>query len=234
MEYLGITNYGSGIGDKIQFTALPENYFKSTGNKIIDLDKSWVFDYNPYIARDINPTIGITNLWISYPEGKFLSGVDRINTVFNIKTTLRHPRLYHFESEEIVKNTLVVHSCGKSFGTISDKVIAQILENYIEYNIYQIGGQNDKKTPFINKLGLSMWETIKLIASSEVFIGVNSGFMNIAKCYPKIRKKVIINGIINPEIFSPNCNGEYWIDYNWEYFNETENDIGISNSYLKI
>jgi hypothetical protein len=233
MEYLGIIHYGLGIGDHLQFAALPENYYKTTGNKLIDFDNSWIFDYNPYIMRGISPTLGVFSLCRAFPNEVFRSGVERINHVFGVKTFLRHPRLYRFEENIPESKTLAVHVSGNSFGDITDKVIQQIAINYPDYKIYQIGGLRDKKTNFINKLGLSMWDTAELLSKTEIFIGLNSSMMNLAKCYPRLRKKVIITGKDLNE-FIPNRNDEYWIDFNWEYYNETENDIGISNSYLKI
>lgn len=233
MNYLGIYNLGSGIGDNIQFAALPENYFKATGNKLVDLDKCWVFDNNPFIVRDITPNLGAVCLWRGYENKEFRSGVERINQLFGIPTILRHPRLYKYEDNKTESKTLAVHVSGHTFGNINDKVIDQIAKNYSDYKIVQIGGVHDRITPFENKLGLSLWETAESLSKTEIFIGLNSSMMNMAKCYPKIRKKVIITGK-DLNTFLPNQNDEYWIDYNWEYFNETEDDIGISNSYLKI
>lgn len=235
MEYLGITNSSLGIGDKIIFTSLPENYYKSTGNKIVDLDNCWVYDNNPYIVRNIKYTLGMINLWsLQYEDGQYMSAAERICKKLKIQTFLRHPRLYIYEDEPINLNRIIVHISGKSYGNMSDNVINQIQNNYKDYEIIQIGGIDDKKTNFINKLGLSILDTTKLIASSGVFIGVNSGFMNIAKCYPRIRKKIVLYSD-NLQNLQPNSkNWDYWIDYNWEYFNCTDNDIGITNSYLKI
>jgi hypothetical protein len=60
---LGITFKGaSGLGDKLQFSSLPENYFRNTGEKVIDVDRSRIFDHNPYVERDKVPD-RVIDLW---------------------------------------------------------------------------------------------------------------------------------------------------------------------------
>ena len=64
---LGITMAGQakkflGLGDQIQLTSFPENYFKNTGEKLIDLDNNLLFDNNPYIVRNVNPS-NILDIW---------------------------------------------------------------------------------------------------------------------------------------------------------------------------
>src|SRR5512146_2942611 len=49
----GVTITVPGIGDAVQFSSLPENYFRSTGEKLLDLSRSWVFDHNPFVVRDV-------------------------------------------------------------------------------------------------------------------------------------------------------------------------------------
>ena len=31
------------------------NFYKNFGSKLIDVQKNWVFDFNPYIERDVKP-----------------------------------------------------------------------------------------------------------------------------------------------------------------------------------
>ena len=92
-----------------------------------------------------------------------------------------------------------------------------------------------------------MWETAELIAKCQTFIGVNSSMMNIAQCYPRINRKVVLieNNIFSTEdlcliyrplhTYSPDKDiGAHWIDYNWQYFNIHDIDMGITMSYNKI
>lgn len=243
MKYIGIYGYGPGIGDKIQFSAIPENYYKSTGEKLVDIEKCWVFDHNPYVLRGNYQLESSVNLWNLQLTKEALSKEELFNEIFEIKTFLRHPRLYIYEDLTPDYYSITIHTNGKSRGgEMSQKIIDQIIKNYPNHKIYQIGGKEDKKTPFIDSKGLSIWETAKLIASCGTFIGVNSSMMNLAKCYPKVRKKVLFNEKNCPDwrgneelkTFKPVSPKDTWIDYNWEYFNTTEADIGITNTYFKI
>lgn len=241
-KFLGITNNGPGIGDKVQFGGLPENYYRSTRNKMVDLDNCWVFDYNPFVVRGEVPNLGTVNLWDIKMKGG-LSKDEMICKHFGIEVYTRHPRLYRYEDIYPAPQTLAIHTNGKTRGgQLSDAIIEQIMLNYNHYQIMQIGGATDRMTPFIRMTGLPMWETARIIAGSEIFIGVNSSMMNIAKCYPRVRKKVIFNeqpcwgwdGNTELSAYTPLSIKDDWIDYNWEYYNTTDRDIGISNSYLKI
>jgi hypothetical protein len=87
--------------------------------------------------------------------------------------------------------------------------------------------------------GLSKWDTIKIISSCAIYIGVDSGFYHAANCYPKVRKKIVLN--FNEEklekLIPLNLDIDpdfVWLDYGIEYFNIYDKDIGITNSYLKI
>ena len=237
-----IINQKIGTGDRLQFTHFPENIYKLTGEKVIDLSKDWVFDFNPYVVRDTTETPSIIlDLWEishNFPNKDFLSYADRfiIKYLNKDKIFCRGPRLYRFEDLIPKPNRVVCHLTGKSVKTpISDEIINQIQETYSNYEIIQIGGPNDRKTPFINKLGLGMWDTVELIASSSVYIGINSSFMLAALAYPRISTKIIMNDI-ELEQFTPlgSKNDWTWLDHNVQYFNQTEDDIGVTYSYLKI
>ena len=246
---IGIFLGGPGIGDKLQFSSLPENYFLNKGEKLIDLENSWVFDHNPFVLRGARPD-EVINLWghqnsVNEREGRGeikhpMFGISaRVCEGFGLKCHVRHPRLYRYEDKETISKRIVVHTDGRSEGgVIPDNVIAQIAANYKGYEIFQIGGRNDRGTPFIDAKGLGMWETAELIASSEIFIGVNSSMMNMANCYPKVRKKLIIlqYGESQLEEFYPTNHPKFtaWIDFNAEYFNASNRDIGVTMSYKKI
>jgi hypothetical protein len=295
LQKIGIFIDAKGIGDQLQFTSIPENYYKNTGEKIVDLKEFWGFDNNPYVERRV-PVDLIIDPYNNYfhcrksflefighktthrsAKANFdtpispLSKPDMYAPIFSasigatsdgeaieenkdalgrIKVLgLRHPRLYrHEELQGSTLGTITVHTTGKSEGgEMPDCVIEQIQKNYKNYVIYQVGGKDDKPTPFIDKLGLDMWETAELIAKCQIFIGVNSGMMNIAQCYPRVNRKVVLieNDILTTEdlclryrplhTYNPDKNiGAHWIDYNWQYFNISDIDMGITMSYKKI
>ena len=247
---LGIVINAPGVGDLLQFSALPENFFVHNKEKLVDEKKLWIFDYNPYVLRDV-PTDKTIDLWhyqqtrVNDRQAKgeihheMMGIVARTCAAFDVQCTLRHTRLYRFEDSKTVSRKVVVHTNGKSEGgVISDKVINKIYQNYYDYDIYQIGGKSDKPTPFKNLKGLGMWETAEQIASAEIFIGVNSSMMHIANAYPKVRKKILVTQYDYETLkkyrptqcppFTP------WIDYNCELYNEYDIDIGATMSYNKI
>ena len=232
-----------GIGDRIQFGCLPENFFLNTGHKLIDVSKCYVFDHNPYVKRDESPE-RVVDLWTFpwEPSSKFLSKSERWCYGFDLKTCyLRHPRLYIHEDSTIKNNQVVVHTTGKMKGIFSDKVIDQIQTNYKDYEIIQIGGVNDKDTPFLDKRGLGYFETAEIISQSHVFIGPSSGMYHTARCYPKVRKKVVVLDHDpdltreNLKIFQPyKMTQDDWLDFDTEIYNESEYDIGVTRALLKI
>lgn len=293
LQKLGIHIDGDGIGDQLQYTSIPENYYKNTGEKIVDLKNFWGFDSNPYVERGVGADLIIdpynnyfhcsksfvefitdhktklsvqssfdvpdnplckTDIYAplfftpigASENGDYLqrneSALGRITVPY-----LRHPRLYRYEElQGSTQGTITVHTTGISEGGVMpDHVIEQIQKNYKNYTIYQIGGKNDKPTPFINKLGLSLWETAELIAKCQIFIGVNSGMMNIAQCYPRVNRKVVLienNSLDTNDLYlryRPLAKyrddaAAHWIDYNWQYFNVHKGDIGITMTYEKI
>ena len=52
--------------------------------------------------------------------------------------------------------------------------MGKIKERYSGYKIIQIGSPTDNQSPFIRKTGLNIWESIKTISQSSIFIGINS------------------------------------------------------------
>ena len=248
---IGITTSGYGIGDKIIISSFPENYYKNTGEKLIDVHKSWVFNYNPYIIRDEIPS-KIINFWntndINYnliKECVLPSVAANVCENFKFETYLRHPRLYVYEDLPIKNNQIAVHLNGISVGDCPDYIVEQIINNYQGFDLLQIGTKNDyngnptKHYPgLINMLGLDIWDSVKIISESIIFIGIDSGMMNVSFCYPRVNKKIII--LYEPEYikktFPMASNNIYsqWLDHSFSYFNKFDKDIGFTYSYKKI
>lgn len=179
----------------------------------------------------------------------------------------RHPRLYIHEDLDIVPHKVVVHTTGSDrelsgedairyrFGedevrVMSDEVIAAIGRNYRNWQIVQIGAANDKPVDGGNVVDLrgrlDLWESAAEIASAARFVGVNSGPMHIANCYPRVSKRIILmefsRGYLAREdgVTFPLRAGSVenfltsWLDPANTYFNRFDRDYGISLSYLKI
>jgi hypothetical protein len=238
---IALINDAPGIGDKLQFAALPEIFHDNTNEKIVDVSRCWVYDYNPFVIRENIPCEQHINLWglsHTYKQVQYLSTSERFfkNTIFkDFKINLRHPRLYRFEDLKTIPNRIVIHTTGKSEGgSISDEALKQIEKRYSHFEVIQVGGKNDKPTNFINKLGLGIWETVEIIASASIFIGIDSGAgMGIANCYPRVNRKIILNRN-DMDTISPLNPYTGWLDFNVQYFNQTEHDMGTTYSYKKI
>ena len=237
----------NGIGDSIIKSSIPENFYKNFNNKLIDINKHWIFDHNPYIDRISKPDLCIDlfkdQLLIIDKNLRAAHKSNASEYCWNYKIPkifLRHPRLYKFEGETQNLNRLVVHVKGTTNGVMPQHVIDSIPANYSNYEIIQIGMPNEPKIKgAIDKTGLSIWDTVKIISSAAIYIGVDSGFYHVANCYPRVRKKIVLNFELEKlEKLVPlnlQIDGSFvWLDYNIEYFNTYDLDVGITNSFLKI
>jgi hypothetical protein len=238
----GFTGFNSGIGDQVMVSSFPENFFKNYGIKLVDVNNCWIFDHNPYIQRDINPDVILhhlsTQLDIINKKSRlnWKSDAEEICYNFNLpKMYLRRPRLYKYEDSVTQKDLVVIHTTGKTVGSMPNYVIDQIKKNYRDYEVVQIGLDSDAGTPFKKILNLNKWETAEIISKAAIFIGVNSGFYHVANCYPKVRKKIVLQELGHEQLesFKPKMQSisTEWYDYNIEYFNTSEIDIGATNSY---
>ena len=242
------------LGDLIVITSIPENVYKTHGIKLVDIYKIWVFDYNPYILRDIVPQkiLKFGDILSKYaPErcnlkdNPYVVSMSWIyTTTFGMNLTLRHPRLYKFEENIPDGNCICIHTTPKGtdptrLGHIPENVLRHIFKTYENYKIFQVGGSSDFKinSPnLIDKTGLNFWDTAEIISKCGTFIGLNSGHTHLANCFPKTKKKVLLfNGdYLSKMIPMGASNYGNWIDFNWGYYNNTEEDIGVTMSYLKI
>lgn len=172
---------------------------------------------------------------------------------------LRHPRLYIYEDLPTQPDKIVVHTTGgdrtklgeaafragdgeECTRVMSDAVIAAILHNYRDYQIVQIGGAEDKPLggKSIDLRGQrDYFGSAKEIATAARFIGVNSGPMHIAHCYPRVDTRIVLMEFAPPMLirYSPGDVSHYlftWLDPADRFFNKFEEDIGFTASYLKI
>lgn len=236
------------IGDCLTLSSIPENLYKTTGNKIVDNHNLWIYDHNPYVLRGVtadkffNFDLNRKNFTEKFGE-YCLANLHQINSAScGANIFLGGPRLYKYEDIDQESKTLCVHltPSGNDFRKhMPDSVIDQIKDNYSKYKIIQVGGKDDKKFEgAIDCRGLPLWESARVIASCEIFIGIPSGPLHIADCYPRVRKKVVIFGNLNEvSFFTPRSNkysGGDWYSYNWEYYNLHEIDVGATRSYIRI
>jgi hypothetical protein len=262
---VGILIEGVGIGDKIQYTHLPENIYKNFGIKLYDPLKYWVFDKNPYIIRDEDPDIYLildklfdnSNYRESLYGKQYFSRASKHCDILDIKCHTRQFSLYDDEDQIINYNKITIHTGpgNSTAGEIPDYIIDFIKEKYKNFQIVQIGSDKDKNINALDKRGSSLEDMISEIRNSFIFIGVNSGPMNIANCYPNIFKKIIITkdnqdypksriayeDFLNKEFIpqrqyekTENLYQENWLDFNCSYFNVTNEDLGTTLSYKRI
>jgi hypothetical protein len=243
---IGIINGGPGLGDKIQFTSFPENYFRNTGQKVVDISKSPVFDFNPYVVR--NQAYDWTyDLWQlcgekTYTKSAVIPSIaERTLFYFDPKFMcyLRHFRLYAHENSELKPLQITVHLGGITVDPLPLKVISQIRRNYRDFAIHQIGLADEPYYDcFVNSMGLPFWESVKMVSESILFIGTSSSMMNVALCYPRVNKRVFLSpryydlpNVIPMDAANSHC---HWLDHGIAWFNDTERDVGVTYSFTKI
>ena len=257
--------FNQKIGDSLIYSSCPENFYNAGKGKILDAKKAWFFDHNPYVVRNVNasPHTNVIDMqqfanattFFNYGRSGlpcFLSVADRFNTKFGVPTRLRHPRLYKYEDLPKIPNRVVVHTTGDVNEPVAlyedrgafldDPVMDVIAENYKQYEIVQVGGKDD--IPFergcIDKRGLSIWDSVKEIAEASIFIGVPSGPIVIAMCFPRTNIRVYepqFPAMVLENWYIPmdaNFPHHQWHDWGFKIFNRYEVDLGVTFSYKKI
>lgn len=239
---------GIGIGDALQFSSLPENYFRTTGQKLIDVSKPWFFDFNPYVDRTGKPE-RVQELWnwphqFDFPKPRphvYLSNAEIWASLLNVQTVLSRPRLYRFEDTPFeVRRKILVQVAGKSHGQLPDKVIHHVLEKYGPTgHLVQVGdgpdiGGNIPRAP----MG-SLWDLAEMVSKCRMFIGPDSGPAWVAACYPDVIVKVVrlrqsadvLRTWVPLEITNVHS---HWDDRARQVFNTSDDDVGFTYSYRRF
>ncbi|AMP02871.1 glycosyltransferase family 9 protein [Collimonas pratensis] len=172
---------------------------------------------------------------------------------------LRHPRLYLHEDKKTIPHKVVVHTSGSDrtrdgepairhasgedeVRVMSDAVLGSILENYRDYELIQVGSPADKPLGghSIDMRGQhDYWQLAGEIASAAKFIGVNSGPMHIANCYPRLEKRIVMMELPQETLrqFRPGDVRNWlfsWLDPSNMFFNKLDTDVGLTFSHRKI
>lgn len=244
-----------GVGDTVQFSSVPENYFRQTGEYLIDIDRPWIFDHNPYVVRDDNLTRQcerITEMWNFSPrkyewpvpreEGPrvYTSNAELHACVMGVKPKLIRPRLYRFEDFPFEKRTKIyLHVEGKSHGTLPAHIIKHVIDKYKPTGeLYTIGKED-------NNLGVphiftnTLWDLAELLSEARMLIGSDSGPSWIAACYPdviikKVRMRPGPERLADWVPMAVDNLHSHWDDRCFQYFNPTEDDIGAYASYRRM
>lgn len=244
-------NQRIGIGDAIQFSSLPENYYYHTGQKLIDMNKHWFFDDNPYIERDKKPykVFEMWNFPIKWPwpnprkQGVYLSNAEIWASVLDVPVVLNRPRIYRYENFPFEKReNIIIHIDGKSNGIMPKEIVDHVVHKYAPTGkLIQIGTN-------LENVGIhgikhvrthTLWDLAELISSSRMFIGVDSGPSWIAACYPdvvlkKIRTKPSSDVFRSWVPLQVENIHSHWDDRCHQVFNTTDHDIGFTYSYRRI
>lgn len=237
-----------GVGDKVQFSSLPENYFRTTGKKLIDISHSWIFDHNPYVIRGMDvPETETFELWNFSPNLRprprpmvYLSNAEHAAGFLNAKVFLNRPRLYRFEDFPFEKRTkILLHIDGVSQGIMPDHVIDHALRKYKGTGcLYQIGtSERDLGIPVIKTP--TIWDLAKELSEAKMLIGMDSGPSWIAACYPdvivkKLRMKPSVEHFKTWVPLEIDNIHSHWDDRCFQIFNSSEDDVGFTSSFRKI
>jgi hypothetical protein len=242
-----------GIGDGVQFTSLPENYFLSTGKKLIDVSHPWYFDYNPFVERGEDAqekdTIELWNYpkkyeWPVIRDSVYLSNAEIHASIFGVKSPrLIRPRLYRYEDFPFEqRETILFHPHGRSHGSLPDPVIDHVLKKYgPSGRLVQIGLPTEPSVGIPRLETSSYWELTEAISKCQMLIGIDSGPSWIAACYPDIVVKKVRTmfqyGYCEPKDWVPldvrNIHS-FWDDRAFQIYNVTEDDVGFTMSYRKL
>lgn len=180
-----------------------------------------------------------------------------VNMGFN-DVRLRHPRLYIYEDLPTEPNKVVVHTQGSdrtrdsepairtSSGEDAERIMtAAVLEsirkNYQGWNIVQVGAADDVPLGVGRDLRgkTDLWGTAREIATAARFIGVNSGPMHMANCYPRVDKRIVLMEFPKHTLmnFRPGDARNWlfsWIDPTNVFFNRFDTDLAWTYSHAKI
>ncbi len=241
-----------GLGDTIQFSSVPENYFRATGRKVVDVDRSWIFDHNPFVVRDVEPEKTI-NLWnyapLKYPwpvPGDNRPPIYHCNaeiwaSVLGVKNPgLIRPRLYiHEDFPYHQRKKILLHTDGRSHGKLPEQVVDHLIKKYLPTgNLFLVGRPEDTRgLPFIHTE--TVWDLAKECSEAAMFLGCDSGPSWIAACYPDvvIKKVRCRPGVEKYDTWTPlevKNPHAHWDDRIFQIFNPDEHDRGPFQSYRKM
>ncbi len=241
-----------GVGDALQFSSVPENYYRATGRPLVDVSKPWFFDKNPYVVRDANPT-KVFEMWnfgprkyewpVPRPEGSprvYLCNAEIHAKAMGVEAKLIRPRLYQFEDFPYERREkILLHVDGKSHGDMPRHVIQHVLDKYKKTGKLFLIGQSkiDLGIPRIETP--TLWHLAQVISEARMLIGMDSGPSWIAACYPdvvvkKLKNRQLQRGLRDWIPLEIDNVHSHWDDRCHQIFNPTDEAIGFTESYRKI
>lgn len=241
-----------GVGDKVQFASLPENYYRATGKRLVDLSRAWIYDYNPYVTREDVKCDEVVELW-NFPQKRpwavsrtpevYLSNAEVTANWFNIPVVLNRPRLYRYENFPVEwRKKILLQTNGKSHGRMPDHIIDHVIKKYKPTGqLYHIGYDTDEDVGLPRISTPTLWDLAELLSRSRMLIGPDSGPTWVGACYPDlIIKKVRVREVHGQRPMSDWVPLEaanfhaHWDDRLFTICNPTEDDVGFMPSYRRI
>lgn len=250
-----------GLGDKLQFSSLPENYFRATGKRLFDVSRPWIFDHNPYVVRELDPkrdgAVTVTKELWNFPQidpwanprtfktdpTVYLSNAEVTAARFKVPVVLNRPRLYRHEVYPFeLRTQILLHTNGKSHGQMPEKIIDHVIKKYGRTgNLFHIGLPSDPDLGIPKIETKTFWDLAEVISKARMFIGVDSGPSWIAACYPDVvAKKVRLRSVHGQKSFHEWVPLEignlhsHWDDRIFQICNPTEDDLGAFPSYKRL
>lgn len=248
----GITISCPGIGDALQFSSLPENYFRATGERLIDVGRHWIFDYNPYVLREETPD-DVTELWnfgpkkyewpvpVEAPE-VYRSNAEIWASFFGVPVVLNRPRLYAYEDFPYENRIdILLQTRGRSHGELPEHVIQHVINKYGPNSVLHIGNDEPRDFGLMKIQTPTLWDLVREIASCRMLIGPDSGPAWIAACYPDVVVKKVrlarVHGEKELKHWVPLERANFhshWDDRVFQVYNASEDDVGFTQSYKKL
>lgn len=246
---------GIGVGDGLQFSSVPENYFRETGQKLIDVSRPWFFDFNPYVVRTDEKPQTIREMWnfsprrydFPIPTGDehrsrdvYHSNAEIHSLVWGVKPTLIRPRLYRFENFPYhSRKTILLHIDGKSHGTLPEHIIRHVIEKYGPTGNLKLIGRPHHTYGLEHIFTETLWDLAKVISEASMLIGADSGPSWIAACYPdvivkKVRVRPVTSNYTDWTPLAVKNFHAHWDDRIFQIFNPSEYDAGPFQSYRKM
>lgn len=242
-----------GLGDAVQFTSLPENYFAQHGERLIDLEKHACFDFNPFVVRETDGIPDETfDLWELYKHDINVSYRERTTWLCNAESHLRHfknceltlgrPRLYRYEEYPFKeRHTVLLHVRGKSHGQMPTHVVKHVLDKYgVAVRLIGLDNEWDYNLKMPPRLETrDFWQLAEAISRARMYIGVDSGPAWIARCYPDVLTKIVrlwpnLEATRNRVPLECCRLDSHWDDRTAQIHTPFEQDAGFTWSYRRL
>lgn len=246
-----------GVGDALQYSSLPENYFAATGQKLIDVSHPWFFDKNPYVVRTTEKPERVQQMWnfsptvYEWPNPRekdkpavYNSNAEIWAAVFGVPVVMNRPRLYLFEEYPFhQREKIMLQLHGVSHGTMPENIVNHVVEKYGVSNLSIVGPVPEKYEYLLKKFPHeytpTLWHLAEKISQARMLIALDSGPAWIAACYPdvivkKVRTKPLPENFEKWVPLEQRNIHSHWDDRCHMIHNTSDRDIGFTWGYKRI